>query len=81
MKLRGDRIDPGGVALDAEAALLAAGLDVAGVRVPRSPEGHLVLSRLSPRQVAVFIDALFRCQMGIRPHEGEGDDYAVGAEW
>lgn len=81
LKLLGDRIDAGKVVLDAERALRDAGLEKAGVEVARSPDGHIVLRRFSPRHVAVFMDALFRGQMGIRPHDGEGDDYAVGAEW
>lgn len=81
LKLRGERIDPGEAALDADSALRAIGLDAAGVRVSRLPDGHFVLSKFSPRQVAAFMDALFRGQMGIRPHDGDGDDYAIGAEW
>ena len=27
------------------------------------------------------MDVIFRQYMGIRPHTGEGDDYAFGAEW
>lgn len=81
LKLLGDRIDPGDAVLDSDAALRATGLDRTGVSVSRSPEGHMVVSEFSPQQLAVFLDALFRDQMGVRPHDGEGDDYAVGAEW
>jgi len=81
LKLLGDKIDAGTMVLDADKALRVAALDKAGVEVFRSAEGHIVLRRFSPRQVAVFMDALFRGQMGIRPHDGEGDDYAIGAEW
>ena len=35
----------------------------------------------SPAAVAEFLDQLFRQHMGIRPFPGEGEDYAVGAEW
>ena len=35
----------------------------------------------SPTAVADFLDELFRKHMGIQPFPGEGDDYAVGAEW
>ena len=80
LKLRGHEIDPGEAALDIEVALREAGLDRAALSVERSPEGYLVLRRFSARQFAAFMDALFRGQMGIRPHEGESD-YAIGAEW
>lgn len=43
--------------------------------------GHYVLSGTSPIQAARILDAIFRTCMGIRPHTGEGDDYAIGAEW
>ena len=81
LKLLGDRIDAGEFVLDADKALRAAALDNEGVEVSRSQEGHIVLRKFSPRQVAVFMDALFRGQLGIRSHDGEGDDYAVGADW
>lgn len=71
-KVLGDKIDAGKVVLDT---------DKAGVEVSRSPEHHIVLRRFHPRQVAPFMDALIRGQMGIRPHDGEGDDYAVGTRW
>ena len=32
-------------------------------------------------QTAAFLDTLFRTQLGVRPFDDEGDDYAVGAEW
>ena len=34
-----------------------------------------------PIQAARVMDVIFRHYLGIRPHIGEGDDYAVGAEW
>jgi hypothetical protein len=35
----------------------------------------------TPDQVARILDAIFRYHLGIRPHTGEGEDYAIGAEW
>jgi hypothetical protein len=35
----------------------------------------------SPIQAARIMDVIFRHCQGIRPHTGEGNDYAVGAEW
>jgi hypothetical protein len=35
----------------------------------------------TPMQAARMMDVIFRQYMGIRPHTGEGDDYAIGAEW
>ncbi len=81
LKLLGDKIDPGDSVLDSDIAVRAAGLDKAGVRVSKSPEGFIVMHGFDPRHVAEFMNALFRGQMGIRPHDDEGDDYAVGAEW
>ncbi len=81
LKLLGDKFDVGNAFLDADKALRSAALDKSGIEVSRSPEGYIVLGRFSPRQVAMLMDALFRGQMGIRPHDGEGYGYAVGAEW
>jgi len=44
-------------------------------------EGRYVLCGVSPIQAARILDTIFRSSMGIRPHAGEGDDYAVGVEW
>jgi hypothetical protein len=41
---------------------------------------HSVASA-SPEQAAKIFDAIFQHHLGIRPHEGEGNDYAIGAEW
>ena len=35
----------------------------------------------SPDEAAKVMNAIFRHVLGIRPHTGEGDDYAIGAEW
>jgi hypothetical protein len=35
----------------------------------------------SPNEAAQVMNAIFRNVLGIRPHTGEGDDYAIGAEW
>jgi hypothetical protein len=35
----------------------------------------------TPIQAARILDVIFRQYMGIRPHTGEGDGYAIGAEW
>jgi hypothetical protein len=39
------------------------------------------IARATPAQAARIMDVIFRQYLGIRPHTGEGDDYAVGAEW
>jgi len=39
------------------------------------------VSEATPIQAARIMDIIFRQYMGIRPHTGEGDGYAVGAEW
>lgn len=44
--------------------------------------GHYsVPPHVPPEQVARILDALFRDHLGVRPFPGEGNDYAVGAEW
>jgi hypothetical protein len=51
------------------------------------PEGALIKSgegysveRATANQAARIFDVIFRQYLGIRPHTGEGDDYAVGVE-
>jgi len=39
------------------------------------------LIEATPIQAARVMDVIFRQYLGIRPHTGEGDDYAIGAEW
>ncbi len=35
----------------------------------------------TPHEAARILDTIFREHMVIKPHTGEGSDYAVGAEW
>ncbi len=42
---------------------------------------HYSVAAGSPREVAQIFDAIFRHHFGLSPFAGEGDDYAVGAEW
>ena len=44
-------------------------------------EAGYSVSKATPIQAARLMDVIFRQYMGIRPHTGEGDDYAFGAEW
>ena len=44
-------------------------------------DGHYSVASASPDQAARILDAIYRHHLGIRPHEDEGDDYAIGAEW
>jgi hypothetical protein len=46
----------------------------------RKDDGYFV-GEATPIQAARIMDVIFRQYMGIRPHTGEGDGYAVGAEW
>jgi hypothetical protein len=39
------------------------------------------VGKTTPLEAARIMDVIFRHYLGIRPHAGEGDDYAVGAEW
>ena len=53
--------------------------------VPKSclskTEAGYSVSKATPNQAARLMDVIFRQYMGIRPHTGEGDDYALGVEW
>ena len=44
-------------------------------------EGGYSLMKATPIQAARIMDVLYRHYLGIRPHTGEGNDYAIGAEW
>jgi hypothetical protein len=46
----------------------------------KTEEGYSIATA-TPIQAARIMDVIFRQYMGIRPHTGEGDDYAIGAEW
>ncbi len=46
----------------------------------KSEAGYSV-GKATPIQAARIMDVIFRQYMGIRPHTGEGDGYAIGAEW
>jgi hypothetical protein len=39
------------------------------------------VAKATPIEAARILDVIFRQYMGIRPHTGEGDGYAIGAEW
>jgi len=53
--------------------------------VPRSclskNEDVFSVEKATPIEAARILDVIFRDYLGIRPHTGEGDDYAVAAEW
>lgn len=42
---------------------------------------HYSVAEASPAEAAQILDAIYRHHLGIQPHTGEGDDYAIGAEW
>jgi len=44
-------------------------------------EGGYSVTNATPIQAARVMDVIFRQYLGIRPHTGEGNDYAIGAEW
>ena len=53
--------------------------------VPQSSLGavgrNYSVAKASPLEAARVMNAIFRHFLGIRPHPGEGDDYAIGVEW
>jgi hypothetical protein len=55
----------------------------AGVPEPSlsKTEGGYSVAKATPIQAARIMDVIFRQYLGIRPHTGEEDDYAIGAEW
>ncbi len=44
-------------------------------------EGGYSVTKATPIQAACVMDVIFRQYLGIRPYTGEGEDYAIGAEW
>lgn len=46
----------------------------------RTQAGYSI-ANATPIQAARIMDEIFRQYLGIRPHKGEVDDYAIGAEW
>jgi hypothetical protein len=44
-------------------------------------EGGYSVAKATPMEAARVLDVIFRQYLGVRPHTGEGDDYAIGAEW
>lgn len=44
-------------------------------------EGGYSVAKATPIEAARIMDVIFRQYLGIRPHTGEGNDYAIGAEW
>jgi hypothetical protein len=49
--------------------------------ITQSNKNRYSLRQATAKQVARVLDAIFRHDMHIRPFEGDGDDYSVGAEW
>lgn len=64
-------------------------LDVKGItklagvpeRALKSIGTNYSVREASPDEAAQVMNAIFRDALGIRPHTGEGDDYAIAAEW
>jgi len=74
----GDRLDVGERPLDVALVIQAARTGASSLVADGA---HYSVAAASPRDVAQLLDAIFRHHFGIRPFAGEGDDYAVGAEW
>lgn len=56
---------------------------LAGVpeRALNSVGTNYTVHQASPDEAAKIMNVIFRHVLGIRPHTGEGEDYAIGAEW
>lgn len=78
IRLRENQLDLRPHSVDMVAALKRARLG--SVKVLKVDGGFVSFTACTPRQVARLLDAIFRGQLGVRPHDGE-DDYAVGMEW
>ncbi|HEY2589065.1 MAG TPA: hypothetical protein VGI81_25200 [Tepidisphaeraceae bacterium] len=64
--------------LDVKAIIKRAGVPESAL----NPIGaNYSIRQASPDEAAKVMNAVFRNVLGIRPHTGEGDDYAIGAEW
>src|SRR4051812_34535510 len=77
IRLRRDELALG-EPLDVNAITKLAGVPEAALR---STGANYSVQHASPEEAAKVMNAIFRNVLGIRPHTGEGDDYAVGAEW
>jgi hypothetical protein len=64
--------------LDISAVTMQAGVPESCLS--KTESGYSV-AKATPIQAARIMDAIFRQYLGIRPHTGEGNDYAIGAEW
>jgi len=78
VRMLGDKLDVGDRPLDLPHIVQAAGTGASSI----VPDGaHYSVAAASPREVAQLLNTIFRQHFSIRPFAGEGDDYAVGAEW
>ncbi len=66
--------------LDVDLHLVTKLANVPDGALSKTPDGYSVANS-TPAQAARLLDVFFRQYLGIRPHDDEGDDYAVAAEW
>jgi hypothetical protein len=77
IRMRRESIDPG-IPIDVETIAKAAQVETSSIV---GVEEIYKLPGSTPLEAARILDAIFRNHLGIRPFAGEGDDYAIGAEW
>lgn len=80
VRLRGDEIRTDKPQVDVPAILELSGLEADEIDVETDGTGGLTVRRVTPGQLARFLDGLFRSQLGVRRFDDDGD-YTVGAEW
>lgn len=78
--LLGRTIDVGNHEVNESQVRDLAASQLKGVSIERDGS-KITLNGAQPRQVAVFLDVMFRTQLGIRGWPDQDDDYAVGFEW
>ncbi len=66
--------------IDLDTELITKRASVPQLCLIKSGEAYSV-ANATPVQAARVMDTIYRHYLGIRPHTGEGDDYAIGAEW
>lgn len=80
VRLLGRTIDVASHEVNEAHVMHQADADLQGVSVERDGS-KITLAEARPRQIAVFLDVMFRTQLQIRGWPDQDDDYAVGFEW
>lgn len=78
VRLLGDKLEADARPLDVVLITQKANLSAAAIRTDGK---QYLIAPMSPKEVAMLLDAIFQHHFGIRPFADEGNDYSIGAEW